>query len=66
MAAKDRFFTQIAADICGFSDNLNAGKCPICGVKADETKLRDDISRKEFAITGICQPCQDMIFSEEK
>jgi hypothetical protein len=24
--------------------------------------FRDEISRKEFGISGLCQPCQDGIF----
>lgn len=38
------------------------GKCPFCekAVKADE--FRDELSRKEFKISGLCQSCQDEIF----
>lgn len=36
-------------------------KPPIgCGKPA--TKFRDEISRKEFTISGLCQECQDKIF----
>lgn len=63
MAAKDRPFTMLAAQICGFDDKLNAGLCPICGVKPDESKLRDERALAEFQITGICMKCQDFVFT---
>lgn len=31
-----------------------------CGRRAAE--FRDDASRREFAISGLCQHCQDIIF----
>ena len=36
--------------------------CPICKIKVDETKFKDQLSKKEFKISGICQKCQDKIF----
>jgi len=39
------------------------GSCPTCGKKADE--FRDDLSRKEFLISGMCQDCQDSVFGGE-
>jgi hypothetical protein len=27
--------------------------------------FKDELSRKEFIISGLCQPCQDKIFKEE-
>lgn len=36
------------------------GLCPICGREVGDFK--DDLSRKEFAISGLCQQCQDEIF----
>lgn len=31
-----------------------------CGGPAD--KFRDELSRKEYTISGLCQKCQDSIF----
>ena len=42
---------------------ITEGYCVSCdttGIVA--TSFRDDISRKEFAISGLCQSCQDDIF----
>jgi len=38
--------------------------CVMCGSVAK--KFRDEISRKEFAISGLCQKCQDKIFDEQE
>lgn len=60
----DNPLTAIAAEICGYTERLNAGLCPTCGEKPDLTALRDTASKKEFAITGMCQKCQDNIFGD--
>ena len=39
------------------------GKCPFCGKKIDvENEFRDEISKREFGISGMCQSCQDDFF----
>ena len=43
-------------------DAVNQGNCPICGKKVGPDDLRDDLSRKEFFISGMCQVCQDEVF----
>jgi hypothetical protein len=35
-----------------------------CGGPADE--FSDDLSRREFRISGLCQSCQDAIFGEDE
>ena len=43
---------------------IEEGVCLTCddakGIKA--TSFRDDISRKEYAISAMCQSCQDEVF----
>lgn len=40
------------------------GKCPFCGKKIDvETEFKDELSKKEFGISGLCQSCQDEFFN---
>ena len=34
--------------------------CVICG--EDATDFRDDVSRREYTISGMCQMCQDKVF----
>lgn len=40
------------------------GLCPFCGKKVDENSFRDDLSLKEFKISGLCQTCQDEVFGK--
>lgn len=67
MSAKNRPFTRLAAEMLGGKalTDLDDGKCPTCG--SDKTKIddfRDSLSIKEFAISGMCQSCQDSVFGE--
>jgi hypothetical protein len=41
-------------------DCIKNDTCVMCGSVARE--FRDDLSRKEFTISGICQKCQDETF----
>ena len=38
------------------------GICPLCRKPASIEDCKDDLSRKEFEIAGICQKCQDEVF----
>ena len=41
------------------------GKCVTCGSnKIAQEDFKDDLSRKEFTISGMCQVCQDATFGE--
>lgn len=44
---------------------VEAGKCPFCGEKVDQDSFRDELSKKEFKISGLCQKCQDETFGGE-
>jgi len=50
-----------------FPQRLDAGDgCPICDMSVNVAKdFRDDISRKEFEISRLCQRCQDNVFGIE-
>lgn len=39
------------------------GKCPICTKAIGE--FRDELSRREYRISGMCQDCQDEIFKPD-
>ena len=47
-------------------DSIRANRCippPIgCGKEVNPDEFRDEISRKEFCISGLCQECQDKVF----
>lgn len=38
--------------------------CASCGLPLPPGAFRDALSEREFAITGLCQPCQDEVFAE--
>lgn len=49
----------------GFGEEVKAverGDCPLCKRKVDRSEFRDELSRREFEISGLCQSCQDDIF----
>jgi len=51
----------------GFSEEMKLveeKKCPFCKTNIDKTKFRDELSLKEFEISGLCQKCQDKMFEE--
>tara|TARA_Y100001938_G_scaffold16711_1_gene20609 strand:- start:357 stop:548 length:192 start_codon:yes stop_codon:yes gene_type:complete len=58
----DKFKEETAFMLFGRSRTLAiAGKgCVKCGEPAVEFK--DELSRKEYGISGLCQCCQDDIF----
>jgi len=39
---------------------IKEGHCITCEVGV--TTFRDDLSRKEYTISGMCQQCQDSVF----
>ena len=53
----------------GFSkeiENIMNGKCAFCGsTKTAKEDFVDELSYKDFGITGICQKCQDKIYNED-
>ena len=49
----------------GFHDEVELvkeKKCPICKVKIVMSDFKDDLSLKEYKISGLCQKCQNKIF----
>mgnify|MGYP003652510887 CR=1 FL=1 len=39
------------------------GVCATCPSAIEEKHFRDDLSKKEYAISGMCQDCQDSVFA---
>ncbi len=42
--------------------NMDERKCVFCGVNADH--FDDEISAREYEISGLCQSCQNKVFKE--
>lgn len=45
-------------------DRVERGQCPFCNATPKPKDFRDDLSRREFKISGMCQVCQDDLFKE--
>lgn len=43
-------------------EEKNKGNCPFCGKTVEIDEFRDNVSYKEFTISGLCQKCQDEFF----
>jgi hypothetical protein len=51
----------------GFGDyvqDVEQGLCPDCKNPIDH-QFRNEISRREFQISGLCQQCQDKMFGAD-
>ena len=44
-------------------EKVEQERCPFCGRQVKMEEFRDALSRKEFQMSGLCQACQDKIFS---
>ena len=41
-------------------------ECPRCGINVNQDEFVDELSKKEFKISGTCQKCQDELFTDEE
>lgn len=44
------------------AERIEKGNCPTCGNGINADDFRDELSVKEFGISGMCQECQDGTF----
>tara|TARA_Y100000310_G_scaffold335963_1_gene419301 strand:- start:1704 stop:1892 length:189 start_codon:yes stop_codon:yes gene_type:complete len=42
--------------------DVEAGKCPFCKKEIDTDEFTDEVSHREYLISGLCQGCQDETF----
>jgi len=54
---------MIQAGLSQAVERVEAGVCATCA--GEVGPFRDDLSRKEYGISGMCQTCQDMLFDFE-
>jgi len=38
------------------------GLCTDCGKEIKEEDFTDELSKKEYSISGLCQKCQNLVF----
>jgi hypothetical protein len=51
--------------MAGFREQIDAvehGCCPFCKQPVSIDEFRDEKSKKEYQISGMCQRCQDGLF----
>ena len=41
------------------------GFCPTCGLPTSND-FKDELSRREYEISGLCQDCQDDVFGKDE
>ena len=64
MSSMEQYKEEISMAFFGRSVSLaKAGnQCVCCGKAA--TEFRDEISKREYQISSLCQKCQDEVFAE--
>jgi len=50
-------------DLFGRSSAIEADVCVFCA--QDASVFRDEASRVEYTMSGLCQDCQDEVFTDE-
>ena len=53
---------MLAARLAEMHKLKDDNKCPFCGKDMSNPVFRDELSVREFKISGICQECQDNYF----
>ena len=48
--------------VFGRSSSIENQVCASCGESAND--FQDDLSRREYSISGLCQQCQDEVFND--
>lgn len=46
-------------------ERVENGRCPFCNASVEWSEFRDELSKREFRISGMCQECQDKTFDSE-
>ena len=57
---KSREMEAFLEDAFKRTTHITNDRCVTCG--KDATEFNDDLSRKEYTISGMCQVCQDGVF----
>ncbi len=52
----------------GFDKEVKAveeNRCPFCNKPIKMADFRNELSKKEYRISGLCQKCQDEMFGKD-
>lgn len=63
--AMNDFIDSIFARHAGRKESINKEVCFLCANDAN-IEAMDQLSRKEFSISGMCQKCQDEVFNGDE
>lgn len=65
---KSPAMTAFLEGLSGRSSAIEQDKCvaPPIGCGGEATEFNDDISWKEYTISGLCQTCQDSVFGYDE
>lgn len=47
------------------ADLIRQGKCAFCKKEIKQSEFKDNLSKKEYSISGLCFSCQKEIFGSE-
>lgn len=59
--AVDNFLKEVVG--VDRKDAITNKTCPFCGTAVTLDSFKDELSLKEFHISGLCSKCQDEMFS---
>lgn len=62
VAFTSEFHQQLNNFLSEINISKKTGYCVLCGEEIKE--FRDEISLREYNISGTCQECQDLLFKE--
>lgn len=46
--------------------HIENNECPLCEKIIKESDFTDELSKKEYGISGLCQSCQDGVFLKDE
>jgi hypothetical protein len=46
-------------------DLMENHQCPMCETSVNQADFKDELSRKEYEVSGLCASCQDAIFDAD-
>lgn len=55
--------TNFLEDAFGRSTHITSNTCVMC--KSPVLSFKDELSEREYRISGLCQTCQDSIYNNE-
>lgn len=61
-SSKSPAMTDMLEKLFGRSTSIERSVCVFCSEPVTESSFRDERSRKEYTISGLCQKCQDEVF----